>query len=63
MKKQQLADKVVELGIRTVVADRQRKGSDEREQKTYQHHSFHSRGGVHVPTVAQMLLAESSSQC
>ena len=54
MKKQQLADKMVELGISNVVVDRQKKGTDEREQKTFQQHSFHSRGGPHAPTVAEM---------
>ena len=54
MKKQQLADKMVELGICSVVVDRQRKGTHEYEHKTFQQHSFHSRGGPHAPTVAEM---------
>jgi hypothetical protein len=53
MKKQQLADKMVELGISSVVVDRQRKGTDEREKKTFQQHSY-SRGGPYAPTVAEM---------
>jgi hypothetical protein len=57
MKKQQLADKMVELGISSVVADRQRKGTHDHEQKTFQQHSFHSRGGPHAPTVAEMQLS------
>lgn len=57
MKKQQMADKMVELGISSVVVDRQKKGTDEREQKTFQQHSFHSRGGPHAPTVAEMQLS------
>ena len=54
MTKQPMADKMVELGISSVVVDRQKKGTDEREHKTFQQHSFHSRGGPHAPTLVEM---------
>jgi hypothetical protein len=54
MTKQPMADKMVELGISCVVVERQKKGTEEHESKTFQQHSFHSRGGPHAPTLVEL---------
>ena len=54
MKKLQLADKMVELGISSVIVERQKKGTQQRETVTFQQHSFHSRGGPHAPTLDEL---------
>ena len=54
MTKQPMVDKMVELGISSVVVERQKKGTEEHESKTLQQHTFHSRGGPHAPTLVEL---------
>lgn len=54
MKKAAMADKMVELDISSIVVDRQKKGTEKHETKTFYQTSFHSRGGPHAPTLEEL---------
>jgi transposase len=54
MKKDEIAYKLVELGVTSITVERQKKGTESRETKRFNQPSFYQRGGRFAPTLEEL---------
>ena len=54
MKKDDIAWKLIDLGVDTMTVERQKKGTETREKKTFKAVSYYQRGGRYAPTLDEL---------
>ena len=54
MRKEEIAYKLIELGVITMTVERQKKGTESRETKRFNQASFYQQGGKWAPTLEEL---------
>jgi transposase/DNA modification methylase len=54
MRKEEIAYKLIELGVTTMTVERQKKGTESRETKRFNQASFYQQGGKWAPTLEEL---------